>query len=390
MKILIISSYLPYPLLDGGKIRLFNLLKLLNEKHEITLICEKRPNQTKNDEDEVSKICQKLITVERPKAWSFGNVTKSLLTLDSFLTTTHKNREMKKKISEELSNSNFDLIHIETFYVMQNLPKTNLPVVLVEHNVEYQVYQKYADKASLVARPGLGYDILKLKRREKEAWKKAKKVVAVSPKEQKIIGPNTELVPNGVDLNKFKFFKKDSGNKIKKVLFIGNFNWVQNRDSAAFIIRNVWPKMIVKNDNLRLWIVGKNIPDSIKEGADKSIVFDENAPTETELIFQEADLLLAPIRVGGGSNFKILESMATGTPVVTSALGNEGIEAAKGSEILIAEKPEEYARLATSILEDKYLYEKISRNGRQFIEENFGWEKIAARLESVYKEVIKK
>jgi glycosyltransferase involved in cell wall biosynthesis len=388
MKILMISSYLPYPLLDGGKIRLYNLIKILGEKHEITLICEKRPNQTATDIEGISKICKKIITVERPKAISFKNVSRSVLTLDPLLVVTHTNREMKKKISEELKSNKFDLIHVETFYVMHNLPKTNLPIVLAEHNIEYEVYQKYADKSSIILKPALGFDILKLKKREKEAWKKAAKVVAVSPVEQKIIGNNAGLVPNGVDLNKFKFVRKNLQNPVKKVLFIGNFKWVQNRDSAAFIIRNIWPKMISKNENLRLWIVGKNIPDSLKKLADRSIVFDENAPNETELIFQEAHLLLAPIRVGGGTNFKTLESMASGTPVLTSTLGNEGIDAEPNSEILIADKPDEYAKLANSILGDKYLYEKLARNGRIFVEENFDWQKIAIKLENIYKSVL--
>jgi len=59
MKILVVSSYLPYPLFDGGSIRLFNLLKQLQTKHEITLICELRPHQTKQDVAALEKICKK-------------------------------------------------------------------------------------------------------------------------------------------------------------------------------------------------------------------------------------------------------------------------------------------------------------------------------------------
>ena len=53
MKILMLASYLPYPLLDGGKIRLYNLLKILRDNHQVTLICEKRPNQTQKDIDDL-------------------------------------------------------------------------------------------------------------------------------------------------------------------------------------------------------------------------------------------------------------------------------------------------------------------------------------------------
>jgi glycosyltransferase involved in cell wall biosynthesis len=388
MKILMVSSYLPYPLLDGGKVRLYNLLKMLSKKHEITLFCEIRPDQTEKDVEEVKKICHKVVVVKRPKAFSVKNISKSLMSFDPFLTVTHDNRKMKSLIAKELAESKYDLIHVETFYVFQNLPNSNLPVVLTEHNIEYQVYEKYAMKSSIFVKPALYYDIKKLKRKEIQSWKKATKLIAVSPKEQKIMGPGTQLVPNGVDLIKFKFIKKSASKSGRKVLFIGNFKWVQNRDSAAFIIRNVWPKMVSKNPNMRLWLVGKEIPDSLKKLGNETIVFDEHAPSETELIFQEADLLLAPIRVGGGTNFKILESMASGTPVVTSPLGNEGIMAENYSEILIAEKSEDYSNLCLKVLNDPYLYEKISRNGRLFVEKNFDWNKIASKLDSVYASAI--
>jgi polysaccharide biosynthesis protein PslH len=389
MKILMIASYLPYPLIDGGKIRLYNLLKLLSQKHEITLICEKRPNQTQKDIEEIEKSCKKVIVFERPKAWSMRNVAKSTLTLEPLLTTVHTHKDLKKLIKKELDEYSFDLIHIETFYVMQNLPKVSIPIVLVEHNIEYSVYEKYAKKASVFLRPVLYLDVFKLKRAEKKYWKRADQLVAVSYKEQKIMGKNTKLVPNGVDLDKFRFEKKDRKTTEKKILFIGNFKWVQNRDSTAFIIRNIWPILFNKNKNLKLWIVGKEIPSSLKSLATTSIIFDENAPEETEKIFHESDMLLTPIRIGGGSNFKILEAMATGTPVVTSRLGNEGIEARNNLELLICEKPEEYVDCVLKLTSDDYLFEKIARNGRKFVEENYDWKQISLKLDSVYKEALK-
>jgi glycosyltransferase involved in cell wall biosynthesis len=174
MKILIISSYLPYPLYSGGNIRLFNLIKNLSQKHEITLICEKREKQTQKDVDEVSKICKKVHTVSRKKQWSFMNIIKTGFSLSPFLITGHESQEMKELIIRVLSEESFDLIHVETFYVMQNLPNTKIPVVLTEHNIEYKVYEKYMSKSLIVFRPLLYFDILKLKKIEKKFWKKAR------------------------------------------------------------------------------------------------------------------------------------------------------------------------------------------------------------------------
>lgn len=384
-----VSSYLPYPLFSGGHIRLYNIIKNLSEKHEITLICEKRKNQTQKDINEVLKICKKVYAVERKKQWSFKNIIKTGFSLNPFLVTGHENIEMKNTIKKILSGEEFDVIHVETFYVMQNLPKTDLPVVLTEHNIEYLVYERFARKALPPFKPFLYLDVLKLKKAEKACWKKANKLIAVSPVEAKQMGrEDVEVVPNGVDINKFKMKKNEKNKEEKKVLFIGDFKWIQNRDSVVYIIKNIWPRVISKNPNLKLWIVGKNIPDQIKKLSDPSIIFDENAPDEAERIFQSADVLLSPIRVGGGTNFKILESMASGTPVITTLLGNDGIEALAGEEIIICDKPDEFVNKTLLLTSDNYLHEKISRNGRRFIEEKFDWRNISNGLEKVYQNAV--
>src|SRR5690348_6846315 len=123
MRILIVSSYLPFPLDSGGHVRLYNIIKELSKRHKITLICEKRPYQTQQDIEEVKKFCEAVYTVPRKKQWSFENIGKSGFSTHPFLVTGHTLMQMKKKIVEILAEKRFDVIHVETFYVYQNLPK---------------------------------------------------------------------------------------------------------------------------------------------------------------------------------------------------------------------------------------------------------------------------
>ena len=92
---------------------------------------------------------------------------------------------MKSEISRILDTEGFDLIHAETSYVFQNIPKTNLPIIVAEHNIEYDVYRKYQDKAKFFLKPFLGMDIMKLKTYEEKVWRNANAVVAVSEKGKK-------------------------------------------------------------------------------------------------------------------------------------------------------------------------------------------------------------
>lgn len=400
-----ISSFLPYPLYSGGHVRLYNILKGLSKNHEISLICEKRDYQTKDNITEVEKFCKEVITVERKKQWSIKNIANTAVSFYPFLLIGHSSKAMTDKIKELVSKEKFDLIHVETFYVMQNLPKSlfgKFPIVLTEHNIEHLVYKRFLDTMPIFMKPFLYLDILKIKYWENYFWKKATKLIAVSKDEKKLMKRrDTEIVENGVDTEKFKVSSAGWRTKFKeqrKVLFIGDFKWVQNRDSIEWILKDIWPKINSKFSSLAgqnskldlaLWVVGRNIPEYIKKMTiDKSVIFDENAPRETSEIFKKADILIAPIRVGGGTSFKILEAMASGVPVVTTSLGIEGIKAKDTDEALIADDTQGLVDNVVSLLENERIYDIIVSKARRLIEEEYDWKQIVGKLEKVYESAI--
>lgn len=395
MNILLVSSYLPYPLFSGGHVRLYNLLKILGKKHNITLVCEKRPHQTESDVAEVKKLCSHVVTIARKKQWSLPNILKTGFSPYPFLLIGHTSKVMQDAITHLLSKNSFDLIHVETSYVFQNLPKVTIPIVLVEHNIEYLVYKRYANASPLILRPLLLLDVFKLRFFEEQFWKRAKKVVAVSKDEQKIIGrDNTAVVPNGVDTQLFTFpdIEKKITNR-KTVLFIGDFKWIQNRDAAIYILKDIWPNIMqsakFKIQNAKLWIVGREIPESIRKLTnDSSVVFDENPPHATPEIFAKADLLLSPVRIGGGTSYKILEAMASGVPVVTTSLGIEGIDATHNTDVVIADSKEELAAAVNIVFSDQDFYASLAKNARRLVEKKYDWRIIAQTLDDVYKSVV--
>lgn len=397
MNILIVSSYLPFPLHDGGSVRLYNIIKELSKKNKITLVCEIRSHQGIEDIKEVKKYCEEVIVIPHRRPWSFENMVKAGFSLYPLLLVMHTFPEMKKKIVETLNKKSFDVIHVETFYVYQNLPKTYLPIVLVEHNIEYVVYRRYADTSRPIIRPFLYADIAKIRYWEEKIWKKTTRLCAVTDEErQKMPRSDVAVVPNGVDIRTYAF-RKIKERKTKKILFIGSFKWIQNVHSTELIIKEIWPKIRQRMESsrekngfdIKLWVVGKSIPESLKVLSDASIVFDENAPDETWKIYQQSDILLAPIKVGGGSSYKIIEAMASGVPVVTTKLAAGALKAKHGQHLLTGETPEELAEATVQLLQNTEEYEKIRKNARELVEENYSWESIVKKLEKVYEEATK-
>ena len=154
-------------------------------------------------------------------------------------------------------------------------PKVTVPVVLTEHNIESLVYERFKQSTPFFIKPLLNIDILKLKKIEEKAWTKANAVIAVSKNDRNIIkdfNKNVYVVPNGVDLEEFRVQPfgvaqdkssefRVQNNRERTILFIGDFRWVENRDAARMILKEIWPaiKLKIGSSELRikLWIVGR-------------------------------------------------------------------------------------------------------------------------------------
>ncbi len=386
-----ITPYLPYPLFSGGQIRSYNLLKNLAQKHEITLFSFIRRDEEKEYVNELLKFCSRVEVFKRRPAWSLTNILFAGGSLYPFLVAIYYSRKLRSKITQELTQNKYDLIHAETFYVMPNIPQTLVPRLLVEQTIEYLVYQHFVENFQFFPlKPLLYFDVAKIKFWEKHFWRGADRVIAMSEADKAVMekdvpGLKVDIVPNGVDASVFTQVVPEKHN-VPTVLFVGNFRWLQNREAVLLLVKEIWPKIKEKVGNARLWIVGRNPTQTIKNLAGSDILVDETVEN-IEQAYKKADLLLAPLLGGGGTRFKILEAMASGLPVVTTQVGIEGINARDGKEVLIARSSDELAEAAVRLLENRELAESLSRAARTLVCQKYDWQGIAQRLDRIYQEV---
>ncbi len=394
MKILMITPYIPYPPVSGGQTRSYNLIKKLSSKHEITLFSFVRKDEKVDHSQELGKYCTKVRTFKRAKAWSsLSNILFTGFSPYPYLVSLYYAPQVRirKFIEKELKDNNYDLIHAETFYVMPNIPKTSVPTLLVEQTIEYLVYQHFTKGFKWwPLKPLLYLDIFKLKFWEKYFWKKANRVVAMSQADKEIMLKlvpelTVDIVPNGVEAAFFGQAKKEKPTQ-PTILFVGNFNWLQNREAVEFLVEKIWPLILKEIPNVKLWIVGKNPSPSIKKLAADNIIVDETVDDIRDA-YRKSDLLLAPIKGGGGTRYKVLEAMSSGLPVVTTSIGIEGLGAHHKKEALIADETEGLAQAAIDLLKDPKISQDIAARAKLFVHQNYDWEKIAQELDEIYREV---
>lgn len=388
-----ITPYLPYPLVSGGQIRTYNLLKNLAPKHQVTLASFIRDEKERKHVKELEKYCQKVIVFKRRKAWSPINILLSAITPFPFLVCIYFDMGVRREIKKELEKENYDLIHAETFYVMPDIPKTKTPIFLVEQVIEYLVYQRFVEglpKYALILKPFLFLDVFKIKRWERYYWKRAKRLAAMSEEDKRFIQsmePNLriDVIANGVDIHYFNETKKQKP-KNPTVLFVGQFKWLPNRDATKFLVSEIWPKIKSQIKNAKLWIVGRNPPQDIFALNSTDIKVD-GAVEDIRLAYRASDVLLAPIRNGRGTKYKILEAMATKTPIVGTRLAIEGINVTNGKQALVGKSANELADQTVKVLKSPKLGETLAEEAYNLVSHDYNWKKISDRLDQVYQQV---
>lgn len=389
-----LTPYLPYPLVSGGQIRTYNLLKHLQDKHDITLFSFIRKDDERQYLPELAKFCRQVVVFRRRPAWSLSNILLAGFSAFPFvMISTYLSKTVRQAIAAAINRENYDVIHAEPFYMMPNIPRTKIPILLVEQTIEYLVYQKYADDFSFrPLKPLLYLDVLKLRLWEQRFWHRATRLVAMSGQDRQIMLKATrsqkqiDVVANGVDT---KFFAqiKPQPHKFPTILFVGNFKWLPNKDAAVFLAQEIWPLIKSQLPQARLWIVGANPTPEIKRLSRISDVVVEGEIADIRDAFSRADILLAPIRNGRGTKYKVLEAMATGLPVVTTPLGIDGLDVVPGRHALVAATAQDLATQAVRLINTKSLGAKIAAAAKHLVTQKYNWSIISSNLDRIYQEL---
>lgn len=389
--------FLPNTQMSGGQTRWYNLIKLLSKKHKITLMSLIKDDWERKFIPELSKYCDKVMVFKRPKSpWTFRNLFLTLISFNPLVVIRNLSLEERSAIKKELASHKYDLIHAETFYVMPHIPKTKIPIVLVEPTIEFSVYKHYVNtEVPAIFKPIYLFDVLKLRYWERYYWKRAGKLFAVSEEDKKVMQseiPEIEVgvIPNGIDIDFFKE-KKSAKNIPPTMLYVGNFKWMQNVEAVNILVNEVWPKVKESVPDAVLWLVGVNMPVTIVEYAknNKHIKITEGIPDIRDA-YKLSSVLVAPIKGPGGTRLKVLEAMASGLPVVSTPVGVAGLGLTPGKHALVAKNNSEITDMTIRVLKNKEFAGKIGKSGREFVAANFDWKSIVGRLDNIYSELIKK
>ncbi|MBI1915856.1 MAG: glycosyltransferase [Planctomycetes bacterium] len=399
LHVVIVDEELPYPLTSGKRIRTANLVLRLARRHRITYLCHRNA-----DEEEARQAATffadhgvEPIMVERPVPRKSGlgfylRLAANLFSPLPYSVTSHTSRALKEAAREYAANHSVDLWQCEwTPYAETLRDLEGAPRVIMAHNIESQIWQRYGEtEEDPLKRWYIKRQWRKFQRFERRAFAAATRVVTVSTPDADLARSQFEarhvsVVDNGVDTS---YFRPDGTEREPgRILFLGSLDWRPNLDAVRLLLDHIFPAVLAAEPLARLSLVGRNPPEWLaRRAAEVPNVELAGNVADVRPYLCRSGVMVVPLRVGGGSRLKILESLASGLPVVSTTVGAEGLCLEDGQHLTIADGVEEMARALLATIDSPGPARAQAGRGREVVLSRYDWDALGGKLEAIWRE----
>jgi polysaccharide biosynthesis protein PslH len=396
VRVLILDEEFPYPLNSGKRIRSYKLNSRLAREHTVRWLAWGNPEDKACKhfaEVGIEPIAVPRVAPPRSGPGFYLRLLWNLLQSDPYIVTSHYGTAMQEAFDRQLREFRPDVVLCEwTPYAAYLRGRAACPFVLIAHNIEARIWQRYREHETNAARRWyISRQAEKVERFEREVVGMVSGVTTVSEQEQTFYanldhGLRTAVVDNGVDLN--YFHPMDSAVEPLELVFSGSMDWRPNQDAARHFVRDIYPRILEKNPRVKVTFVGRNPPQDIVALSSVPGVTVTGTVRDVRPYLDRAAMVVVPLRIGGGTRLKILEAMAMNKAVVSTTIGAEGLHVTDGRDIVLADGPEPFAQAVMSLLEQPNRAQRIGLTGRTSVEARYGWDAIARTLSDFLHQVV--
>lgn len=293
------------------------------------------------------------------------------------------------ELADRAAAGRWDLVVVESPFLVAAAVRAaaGAPVVLDAHNVEADIAATLArtDHRRL-ARLRWRWEAAKDAAAERRAVAQVDAVLATSADDAATLGAlgaqRVEVVANGVDVAAVEHRLPP---RSAVLAYVGSYGYRPNEQAALELVDEVLPLVRERRSDAAALVIGREPTPALLAPRPHVEVTGPVASVLDRL--RAARVLVVPLRAGSGTRLKVLEAMAAGTPVVATPLAVAGLDLAPGEQVLVGERPEDLARLATEVVADDALAARLSRAARRTVEERFDWRATTEPLRRVVAEL---
>ncbi|MCC6456180.1 MAG: glycosyltransferase [Caldilineaceae bacterium] len=419
LKILFIVPYAPTLI----RVRPYQLIRSLAQQgHDLTLATLWTSEEERAALSQIAEHCGQVI-MHRLSHWRvIGNMARSVCTPKPLQAAYAWQPELGQSIRSLLRERAFDVVHLEHLrgarYGLDAKAtlaeqQRQTPVVwdsvdCITHLFQQAVEQSRSRKGRLMTQLDLG------RTRRYEGWlvRQFDRVLVTSSTEKQALADlgqadaaNTNLdkanveaghdrrlavVANGVDL---QYFTPQPGLQGEAdLVFTGKMSYHANVTAALSLVQEIMPLVWAQRPDATVWIVGKEPPAEIRslasrKGNQERVVVTGTVP-DIRPFLHHATIAVAPILYGAGIQNKLLEAMASGTPVIASPQAMAGLPAQSSDSALVADGPAGFAAAIVRLLGDKAARIALGARGRCYVEEHHAWPNVVTQLAEIYQDAI--
>jgi sugar transferase (PEP-CTERM/EpsH1 system associated) len=391
MKILFISSRFPSPLIQGDRVRAYHFLRLLSRQHSITLVAPVSGPVDSQAQQIVTQLCERWVPVRVSQWQAIAHLVRFPFSDLPLQTLYFCSPAIQRCVQTLVQEEPFDLIHVQLARMapvadgLSGVPKVIDFIDALSLNMHRRTTQERWPMKWL-----FHLETRRMARYEQELVSSFDQQIVSSPLDKEAIGANETLhvIPNGVNSEDFPY--TENGREDNVIIFTGRMSYFPNTEAAVYFATQVFPPILRQIPDARFLIVGADPPRRVRRLARFPGVEVIGYVPRIQDYLARATVAVAPMQAGSGMQFKVLEAMASGVPVVATHYALGGIEAVDGVHLLVADDAEGLADQVVRLLRDPTLRRRLARNARQLVEEKYIWERSVAMLEDVYRLAIKR
>lgn len=397
MRILAVYPYVPFPLNRGAYHRAFHLLKGLAESHEVDLLSLSEKGEGAEHKGVFEEFCNtvEVVPFEHP-AWERLFPKRLFNPLPS--TIAHWKTEVAETaIRRRMRDGNYDAVHVLDLVLAQFFMKAfrSVPLVLDRTRVDlqYQLMESEHLKFSWKVRMLNVENYAKLWRFENAVAERCALQVVCGPDDETFIRKHISkrvpisVIPNGVDLG---YFHPESSEEVRAaeptIIFCGAMDYNPNVDALRWYFGEMHEAVRQQVPDLRVLIVGKDPVAEVKSYSNRPGVTVTGGVPDVRPFYKKAWLQIVPLRIGGGTRLKIVESLGMRTPVVSTTIGAQGLDLRHGHDILLADSPSAFVGETVRAIKDATLRSRIEAEGLESVRARLSWTKLGRDLCQAYSE----
>ena len=395
MRILVFYPYIPYPLNRGAYQRTFHLLKGLARRHEIDFIAPAENGEGLEHKGLFEEFCGRVefVPFSHPR-WQKLFPKRLLNPLPA--TAAHWTiPAVQAALDRLLAEKDYDVIHICDIVLAQFFMKRHRDIPLVSDRTRvdlfYQIMEQRRMNFSLSARL-LNYENhVKLWFYERAVARRSEMEIVCGPDDadfmHRFIKPKcpVAVIPNGVDLD---YFHRDAapGPRDPKptLLFCGAMDYNPNIDALRWYFGEIHAALRARVPELRVLIVGKDPVSEVKAYNAQPNVTVTGVVPDVRPYYARSWLQMVPLQIGGGTRLKIVESLAMGTPVVSTTMGAQGLDLRDDVDILLADTAVNFVNQTARGLQDAALRQRLEREGLETVRSRLSWVTLGEELCRIY------